>query len=538
MYEYTTKRLGGLGQIQQGRVNIVGKGVAISPPLPPSIYRGIYPANVGVMGSGIGVSAPFSETTVPEIERCAFGNCNPCQLGTAPENGTSNGFPWWYYALAGAGIIGVAMLARKTIFRNPESLSREEAIRQAAAITIQAGIPTLLWGPPGIGKTQWVKGLGKAMAPMNNDKPVKVITVIGSTKDPTDIGGMPTIEGGTHPPSWAAELLDRSLNGLRSILFLDEFSSMSPMVHAALLRVVNEKIAGDTEFDPDPDNQLVHIVAAANSRKEGAGSRDLPPPAANRFIHFEWPRLKNLEWARLMIADFKGGTSFYYNLPEDWRSRPVLKQVREKIGTFIKYRDSGGRISVLLNIPDRSAMDADGNKQSGRAWPSPRSWEMAADALAACTIVDAPKDVMIKAVEGAVGPGAAGEFFSFERFEDLPSPEDVLSDPEGWEVPQDSIKAFIVASSLANAVQMRTTLERYEAAWKALSHMVHESNNAHGPVVAPIARELAVMMVDPRYRDTIKGFSYGILMRDWNEVYKKMKLMSSLKGKVVGRRKK
>jgi len=72
MYEYQ-KTNAGLGQIQDGVVNIFGKGIGVSPALPPTPAPHIVPANVGIFGSGVAVSPARPPYPVTGIESCAIG---------------------------------------------------------------------------------------------------------------------------------------------------------------------------------------------------------------------------------------------------------------------------------------------------------------------------------------------------------------------------------------------------------------------------------------------------------------------------------
>jgi hypothetical protein len=522
MYEYQRSNAG-LGQFHGAKAGVSGSGIGVSPALAPRPVPGIVPANVGVFGPGVGTSPACAPYLVSGIEHCAMGNCGPYHhgMGTA---GASSGFHWWHYALLGAGAgLGYMWLRRSRMMQNPSELTDAEVVRQAAAITIQAGIPSILWGPPGIGKTKWVLGLGQAMAPMNDGEPVKVITLIGSTKDPTDIGGMPTIKGGVTPPLWAQELRARSEAGKRSILFLDEFSSITPIVHAALLRVVNEKIAGDRDFDPKSaplKGNAVHIVMAANRKKHGANAIDLPPPAANRIIHYEWPKPTGVEWAEGMLFGWK--SPFYYTLPEEWRSDPRARKALEEIATFLKFREGIKQSPILFEMPPVNAVDEmHGGRKTGGAWPSPRSWDIAAQALGACMVAKAPKDVALKAVEGAVGVGAASELFGFRKFEDLPDPEEVLRAPRDWTVPQDDIRLFIATGAIANAVARELTLDRFGAAFEALDHAMIETDNL--ATIAMAFHELFRLRNDPRNQDILAN--YEIPFHITKRAFKSLKAM-------------
>ncbi len=536
MYEYKGNPTG-MGAVQEGNVEIFGKGIAVSPALPPTPYPGIRKADVGIFGTGIAVSPAQPPSPFCGIEQCATGNC-----GCAPAMGNAGngagGSPWWPYAALGAAVGGALYLLhrRGVMRRNPEEeLTPAEVVKQAAAISIQACLPTILWGPPGIGKTQWVNGLAKAMAPMNKDgEPLEVFTLIGSTKDPTDIGGMPMTDGSVRPPKWAQHLRARSENGLRSILFLDEFSSMSPMVHAALLRVVNEKVAGEApagDFDP-VDGPLkghaVHILAAANRPKHGASSKDLPPPAANRMVHFSWPSPTAAEWADGMLFGWK--SPFYYTLAEDWRDDPLHRVAIERIGTFLRHRDSPPNTPMLFAMPPLDAKDDEGNRMTGGAWPSPRSWDIATQLYAATLIAEgpdkkqgAPKEVQITAVAGAVGNAASGQLFAFGKYKDLPDPEEVLAHPHSWKVPTDTVRLFIISNTLVNAVKSRPTVDRFSAAWEGFKHAIDETDDV--PTLTPAARDLAAMLKDNRYKKALQGApTPKATVKRFGPAFKKMKL--------------
>lgn len=66
------------------------------------------------------------------------------------------------------------------------------------------GVPALLWGAPGTGKSSFVEGLQKEGFP--------VITMIASLHDPTDFNGLPVLHDGRMrfaPPDWVYEFEDK-----------------------------------------------------------------------------------------------------------------------------------------------------------------------------------------------------------------------------------------------------------------------------------------------------------------------------------------
>lgn len=111
---------------------------------------------------------------------------------------------------------------------------------EALAVAVSAGVPVLLWGSPGTGKTSAVLALGEAL-----EWPVE--TVIGSIREPSDFAGLPVVIDGSvrlSPPAWATRL---SASGV-GLLFLDELTTAPPAVQAAMLRVVLERVVGDARL--------------------------------------------------------------------------------------------------------------------------------------------------------------------------------------------------------------------------------------------------------------------------------------------------
>ncbi|MEM1216217.1 MAG: MoxR family ATPase, partial [Bacteroidota bacterium] len=154
------------------------------------------------------------------------------------------------------------------------------------------GIPVLLWGKPGVGKSSFIEALATEAFP--------VLTLIASIHDPTDFSGLPVFQDGkVHyaPPQWLNQFEEQQ-DGL---LFLDELTTAPPAVQAALLRVVLERRVG---FHPLPAR--VRIVAAANPPDLMVGGWELSPPLRNRFIHLQWD-LPLQVYVDALVSDFARG---------------------------------------------------------------------------------------------------------------------------------------------------------------------------------------------------------------------------------------
>jgi MoxR-like ATPase len=316
------------------------------------------------------------------------------------------------------------------------------AVRSALAIAVGARVPVLLWGGAGLGKSSAVREMAEAAG-------LPCETVIASIREPSDFAGLPIVaqDGAAvrfAPPNWA----DRLAAAGTGVLFLDEISTAPPAVQAALLRVVLERTVGDLELPAD-----VAVVAAANPPEQAADGWDLSPPLANRFCHLDWD-LTASEWAEGILAGFTQPA--VPSLPPD-RLQPELTAARASIGAFVSAR------SHLLHAhPGNEAA-------AGRAWPSPRSWEMAARLIAAARLAGAIDQVVTLLVAGAVGAGAAAEFLAWREDLDLPDPETVLADPAAFRLPERGDRAYAALAALTAAVIADNTAERWQAAWTAIA---------------------------------------------------------------------
>ncbi|WP_328403644.1 AAA family ATPase [Streptomyces sp. NBC_00390] len=336
---------------------------------------------------------------------------------------------------------------------------------EALALAVTANQPVLLWGEPGIGKSAGMEQLAAGLG-------LPLETVIASVHEPSDFAGLPIVGDDPAttgvpmaPPDWAVRLA-RAGGGL---LFFDELSSAPPAVQAALLRVVLERRVGSLVL-PEP----VRIVAAANPPSSAADGWHLTPPLANRFVHLDWthdPRT---------VARGMAGTWPKTAVPvvDPARVPGAVARSRGAISGFLTARPG-----LVHHIP------ADAQSR-GRAWPSPRTWEMALRLLAAGHATGAGREAVAAALTGAVGDGAGIELLSYLEHLDLPDPDRVLADPDSFALPDrgDRQLAFLIA--VVAAIQGDLTRKRWEAGWAVLAKAV----DAGVPdVAARAAVDLAAM---------------------------------------------
>jgi hypothetical protein len=379
-------------------------------------------------------------------------------MSTADAGGPQAADQHAHSSLAAADDLGRLLRARRT-----ERAGHPQI--EALALAVLANLPVLLWGEPGIGKSAVLEQVAAELgAPLE--------TVIASIHEPSDFAGLPVIGDDAAsngvpmaPPDWAVRLA-RAGHG---IVFFDELSSAPPAVQAALLRVVLERRVGSLAL-PQP----VRVVAAANPPSSAADGWHLSPPLANRFLHLNWthdPRT---------VARGMAGT---------WPSVPVPQVDSARVPSAVAR--ARGTISGFLTARPGLAHHLPSDAESrGRAWPSPRTWEMALRLLATGYATAASPEALAAALIGAVGDGAGIELVSYTEQLDLPDPDRVLADPGSFALPERGDRQLAFLTAVVAAVQANLTRHRWEACWTVLAKAV----DAGVPdVAARAAADLAVM---------------------------------------------
>ena len=271
----------------------------------------------------------------------------------------------------------------------------------AMQILLAAGIPVLLWGDPGTGKTatieRYAAQMGWAMEP-----------VIASIHDPTDFAGLPVrTDAGVvfEPPAWARRAAAHA--GV-SLVFFDEVNTATPATQNALMRVVLEGRVGDLELGDD-----VRFAAAANPPSQNSAAWDLSAPLANRFAHLTWP---------VSFDDWRAGYLGGWPDPEPLDIDPAAVDPHNcELIKWLQTSFLAARPAMVCGVPNNSA--------GMRGWPSPRSWERLADCLAVADAAGVADEVRLLVASALIGEGPAAEYLSYLRNLDLPDPKDLLAHP-------------------------------------------------------------------------------------------------------------
>ena len=327
--------------------------------------------------------------------------------------------------------------------------------RRALSLALQARVPTLLWGPPGVGKTAIVEAIAREYG----------LEVIAPTvRAPEDIvlpvqrdGGVEVVPVGDFV---------RAASGRPVVVFLDEITTLSPAVQAAVLRFFDSGRIGGVRIPP-----TVWRVAAANPPDQAAGGWDLAAPTANRLLHLQY-QVQPSAWAD-GFTDYWGAPPVLPGIDADQWARS-----RALVAAFIRVRPH-----LLLRVPAEES-------QAGRAWPSPRSWDMASRVLAVAEAEGEPLDEAAVLAAGCIGGGAMLEFVAWRRALDLPDPEDLLAHPESVRLPERGDQVYaLLGSVVAAATREPVEHARLAAAWRVVDR-VRELGAADMAAVgaAPLAR--------------------------------------------------
>jgi hypothetical protein len=301
-----------------------------------------------------------------------------------------------------------------------------------------ANVPLLLWGPPGVGKTARIEGFGATNG-------IMVETIIASIREPADFAGYPVPHGGKLsmlPPAFAQRLSGAN----EGILFIDELTTAPPAVQAACLRVIHGGAIGDLMLP-----RGIRRWAAANPPEQAADGSALAAPLANRFMHVEVDT-SAAEWVSGAMNGWVGGS--YAPPPTGWEGK--VPQAMALVAAYIQRRPTALRV-----MPKDAAAQ-------GKAWASPRTWEMAARMLAVCDAMSLGDDTMMLCIGGCIGDAAAAEFLAWRKRQDLPDPEALLATGQ-WTVPGDGSVAFTIMGSIVAAVCANPTRDRWVKGWELLA---------------------------------------------------------------------
>ena len=249
----------------------------------------------------------------------------------------------------------------------------------------------MLWGPPGVGKSQGVREIASEIE-KKTDKSVKITDVRLLLFNPVDLRGIPTANEDKTLAVWLKPQIfqmDES-EEVVNILFLDEITAAPTSVQAAAYQITLDRTVGEHKL---PENCIV--IAAGNRVTDRSVAYNMPKALANRLCHFE----------------IKEDTNAWH----DWA---VKNRVHPYVAGYIEYNSSA------LIRPEGMEL----------AFPTPRSWEMVSNIL---TYVSDEIAAVYPMIVGCIGETSANLFRIWtEIYEGLPSIKEIFHSSNG-EVPKE-----------------------------------------------------------------------------------------------------
>ena len=360
-----------------------------------------------------------------------------------------------------------------------------EVSYDALAVGVQAGIPQLMWGGPGIGKTAYVRAL--ALAAFNADKGFVDERI--STWSAWDARLPFPGENDFYQFQFApyAERLTSNWDEATqtgSLLFFDEFSCAAPSIQKFALGVIQERDLGGLAL---PDG--LPIIAAANPTDTATGTFELSAPAANRFLHLQWG-VDLDRWCRGLSLGGSWGVPEVPVLPEEWRSG---------------FEEWGNRVASFIQCHPTLAYNQPKDEGSrGYAWASPRSWHHVAKVLAAADSVNLVRDLRRVLVSGLVGNAAAIEFITFLEYQDEWDPKAFVEAPEfRFDIPDRADKRYAAVDALMSYCARQKNRQAFRRAAELTTYLI---DNGY--------RDMAATHVGTLRRATPNGVKFSVECKD------------------------
>lgn len=271
-------------------------------------------------------------------------------------------------------------------------------------LPVKTAPSVMLWGPPGVGKSQAVRQIAKNIEESTKRK-VHVTDVRLLLFNPIDLRGIPTANADKTLAVWLKPQIFQmdDSEGVINILFLDEISAAPQSVQAAAYQITLDRVVGEHKL---PENCIV--IAAGNRTTDKSVAFKMPKALANRLMHFE------------IEGSFNS-----------WKEWAISFGINDKVIGFLSFKQN-----YLMGFDSGS---------DDLAFPTPRAWEMVSNLLNG---VDGDIENMYSLIAGIVGSGVAVEFRTWNAvYKDLPDIKDIF-DGKMTAVPKSTDAMYALISAM------------------------------------------------------------------------------------------
>ena len=281
-------------------------------------------------------------------------------------------------------------------------------LAQVLEAMILAREPVMVWGPPGVGKSQVAMQVAKKLK-------YQYIDVRALLLDPVDLRGIPWRDGSGRTRWAPPAFLPPQRNGGKYLINLEEVTAAPPMVQAALYQLVLDRACGEYRL---PEN--ASVIACGNRISDRSVAHRMPKALSSRFAAHIEVAVEVPTWS-------------------DWATRQDLAA---EVIFFVQCRPE-----LLHDFRPESAENA---------FPCPRTWEKCS------TIIKnmgekLDSDVLRSVLVGCVGEGAAIEFCAFmDTWHQLPHPQSIVDNPQEAEIPENISALIATCGSLYRLASEKT----------------------------------------------------------------------------------
>ena len=294
-----------------------------------------------------------------------------------------------------------AKTSRKVSTGTTLNVVKPHELIEALQMLIRVGRPAMVWGAPGVGKSQIWELVANIMSMIY--RPYFAILM-----DPVDLHGIPYRDQKKNRTRWAPPGEFPEDDGNQYLLNLDEITAAAPAVQASLYQLVLKGQIGEYVLP-----QGSAIGAAGNRESDRGVAHTMPTPLVSRFIHYT------------LEPD-----------PADWLGWAATHNIHDDVLFFISLRPD------LLHIFDP--------KIKNTPFPCPRTWEFVSDLVKDWEVSKVSPRVQLATLAGTVGEGSAMEFSAFQKIKgQLPHPKAVLGNPTGAPIPDRPDALLALCSALS-----------------------------------------------------------------------------------------
>lgn len=356
-------------------------------------------------------------------------------------------------------------------------------LKKALLINFDANLTPMIYGQPGVGKSQIIKEIADDLNAMFHD-------VRLTSMDATDFSGLPSFVTDENGNKKRATYLPFNIFPLegdefpinpktgkpyeRHILLFDELTSASKQLQAAAYRAILDREIGNYKLHPK-----CHLVAAGNRTTDGAIAYELSTALKSRMISYHL-RSDLMQWiddyASKMVAVKDNEVGFEMDTDKDDNVSKVIRarpQIAPEIIAFLYMNKTNP--NVFNNFEDA-------NEKNHYSYACPRSWEF----LSRCfyqkdfqeviqnakqgkfrdTFVDTKmsqeemsvllgqKQVLFSIITGSIGREVGMKLISFLNFfADIPSLDEIVKNPLQCELPKDENVKYAMILMLASQIK-------------------------------------------------------------------------------------